>query len=336
MKIGLEPDGGSNLFVLYSQQIASDLNEEINTHDTLHTLEQIAKISELDLEKTLPLGSREEFNEFLRHWRPKVEEEESKFDEDEKFMDEAEILKETQKAGGSKASSKEVTETLDKINTGKVVRECVDPMVPYPDLSKYKDIKIAEKQGHWLLGTDFKRDPTLGLEVLNQEWINSQKKVLTHILKNMGKNILEGKSIMNMSLPVSIFSTDSILQRAAKTITYAPVFVNKAVAATDPLEQFKQMVTFYFSMLHIGIEQQKPFNPILGETYQGVIGGVPVMLEQICHHPPISYLNVTFRGELCDIMNIFSIKLRTILSTELTSWKPMPVLILLPVFRRDA
>ena len=39
----------------------------------------------------------------------------------------------------------------------------------------------------------------------------------------------------------------------------------------------------------------KPLNPVLGETYQAYLsdGGL-VYLEQICHHPPISY--ITFEG----------------------------------------
>ena len=32
----------------------------------------------------------------------------------------------------------------------------------------------------------------------------------------------------------------------------------------------------------------KPFNPILGETCEGIIGGIPFYMEQISHHPPIS------------------------------------------------
>ncbi len=37
---------------------------------------------------------------------------------------------------------------------------------------------------------------------------------------------------------------------------------------------------------------RKPFNPILGETYQArVSGDYMVALEQISHHPPISYFN---------------------------------------------
>ena len=39
----------------------------------------------------------------------------------------------------------------------------------------------------------------------------------------------------------------------------------------------------------MNINQQKPFNPIIGETFQGFLNGNPVYLEQISHHPPISY-----------------------------------------------
>lgn len=37
---------------------------------------------------------------------------------------------------------------------------------------------------------------------------------------------------------------------------------------------------------------QKPFNPILGETYQASMGKYEVALEQISHHPPISCYQV--------------------------------------------
>jgi len=38
---------------------------------------------------------------------------------------------------------------------------------------------------------------------------------------------------------------------------------------------------------------EKPFNPILGETYQCWIDGCPVYFEQIAHHPPVaSYLMI--------------------------------------------
>lgn len=41
---------------------------------------------------------------------------------------------------------------------------------------------------------------------------------------------------------------------------------------------------------------EKPFNPLLGETYQGLIDGCPLYAEQISHHPPISSLLMIGRG----------------------------------------
>ena len=37
---------------------------------------------------------------------------------------------------------------------------------------------------------------------------------------------------------------------------------------------------------------RKPFNPILGETYEARVGNYKVGLEQICHHPPITYYSL--------------------------------------------
>jgi len=47
----------------------------------------------------------------------------------------------------------------------------------------------------------------------------------------------------------------------------------------DPLEQFKLMVTYAIVVMHNLISMEKPFNAILGETYQCMINGVPVYLE---------------------------------------------------------
>lgn len=42
--------------------------------------------------------------------------------------------------------------------------------------------------------------------------------------------------------------------------------------------------------LHLNVT--KPFNPILGETFQCYIGGIPIYLEQVSHHPPITALYI--------------------------------------------
>lgn len=44
----------------------------------------------------------------------------------------------------------------------------------------------------------------------------------------MGKNILTGKSILSISLPVNIFSRSSNLEHLALGFSYAPMFLEKA------------------------------------------------------------------------------------------------------------
>ena len=43
------------------------------------------------------------------------------------------------------------------------------------------------------------------------------------------------------------------------------------------------------------LDQEKVFNPILGETSQIWIDGCPAYAEQISHHPPIS--SIFFKGK---------------------------------------
>lgn len=46
---------------------------------------------------------------------------------------------------------------------------------------------------------------------VNQKAIDAQKDVIKYILRQIGSNLLAGKSVMNMSLPVEIFDSRSIL-----------------------------------------------------------------------------------------------------------------------------
>jgi len=64
----------------------------------------------------------------------------------------------------------------------------------------------------------------------------------------------------------------------------------------DPLERMKLVVAYVISRSHLFLEQQKPFNPILGETYQGFIDGCPVFVEQVSHHPPVQAYQFLGRG----------------------------------------
>ena len=58
----------------------------------------------------------------------------------------------------------------------------------------------------------------------------------------------------------------------------------------------KQCMIFGLTNSLLFLDMEKPFNPILGETYQCYIAGCPVYAEQISHHPPISALLMYGRG----------------------------------------
>ena len=124
------------------------------------------------------------------------------------------------------------------------------------------------------------------IEVINRPLLQQQKKVLGFLIKEFGSAIFSGKSIMSVSLPVTIFEPCSQIEREAHSLLYAPHFLEKAGEINDVFEQFKLTVTFFLASLHLGVNPQKPFNPVLGETFQGMIGGCPVYGEQVSHHPP--------------------------------------------------
>jgi hypothetical protein len=53
---------------------------------------------------------------------------------------------------------------------------------------------------------------TEGLEFIDQETLKKQRNVLTYMVKKIGTNLLSGKSIMNVSLPIYIFDPRSVLE----------------------------------------------------------------------------------------------------------------------------
>jgi len=138
-------------------------------------------------------------------------------------------------------------------------------------------------------GRDFAtlRTSSGGLELIDEAVVKAQRNAAWSTLKQMGKSILEGKNLVGVSLPVTVFDPRSLLHKLIDAWSYAPTYLPRAAAAHDPLERFKLVITWVVSGLHLAQSFWKPFNPILGETYQGTFAdGTNVFLEQSTHHPP--------------------------------------------------
>lgn len=124
-------------------------------------------------------------------------------------------------------------------------------------------------------GGEYKITENKELFFINQELIQGQKDTLKFVIKQIGANIISGKSVLNVSLPVDIFESRSLLERAASSYGCAPSFL-KPIANEDPFTQIKSVFSFIASVPTLELIMQKPFNPILGETFQGYLSGIPI------------------------------------------------------------
>ncbi len=159
---------------------------------------------------------------------------------------------------------------------------------------EHETLHISGTKYEWFLSNLYDIDPKLGMVWKDYDQISKQRSVVFYLLKQIGSNILKGKSIMSISLPITIMEPQSMLQRLANVYTYLPAFAPKFATTTDPLERFKHYIGFSIACLHSSLQQKKPLNPVWGETYQGYLGSPEfrVYCEQTSHHPAVSNLMI--------------------------------------------
>ncbi|MEW5319702.1 MAG: hypothetical protein WDW38_010840 [Sanguina aurantia] len=107
---------------------------------------------------------------------------------------------------------------------------------------------------------------------------------------------------------VCLFEPRSFLERVTQNWEYQGLLI-AAANCTDPADRLRYVVAFACSGLCRQVSFHKPFNPILGETYQATYAnGVEVYCEQISHHPPVSSWQVYEpAGEELDTISVQAI-----------------------------
>lgn len=98
-----------------------------------------------------------------------------------------------------------------------------------------------------------------------------------------------GSDITSMvTLPVIVFEPMTMLQRMAELMEYS-YLLDMADETDDPYMRLVYASSFFISVYYAYQRTWKPFNPILGETYEMANhGGMSFIAEQVCHHPPMS------------------------------------------------
>ncbi|KAK7839549.1 oxysterol-binding protein-related protein 3C-like isoform X1 [Quercus suber] len=98
-----------------------------------------------------------------------------------------------------------------------------------------------------------------------------------------------GSDITSMvTLPVIIFEPMTMLQKMAELMEYS-YLLDRADECEDPYIWLVYASLWAISVYFAYQRTWKPFNPILGETYEMANhGGISFNSEQVSHHPPMS------------------------------------------------
>lgn len=104
-----------------------------------------------------------------------------------------------------------------------------------------------------------------------------------------------GKDLSRITMPVDVNEPLSFLQRCSEYVEQAEL-LTLAGQAEDPVDRMKYVAAFVVGSPASNMDRtNKPFNPLLGETYEleRTDLQVKMMLEQVSHHPPISAFHIT-------------------------------------------
>jgi hypothetical protein len=93
-----------------------------------------------------------------------------------------------------------------------------------------------------MIKTDFEKTlNSEGLTFTNKDIIDKQRAVVGYLIKKVGINILTGKSIMKVSLPINIFDVRSHLEVYVYQNSYTS-FIEEAAKTEDKLERLKLVI----------------------------------------------------------------------------------------------
>ena len=165
----------------------------------------------------------------------------------------------------------------------------IDPQKMHTEILKSEEKKVPyvfefpyEKE--WMI--DYVSQPEKpGLLYKNEEAKKKIYKTAKYLVAKMGKNILTGKFILNVSLPIFIFDKRTLHQAFCHEHRLSPYYLTRAAYSPDVLERLKWVTVHLISFLHLTTTQVKPFNPIIGETFQCRIGNLKIYLEHTANHP---------------------------------------------------
>lgn len=97
-----------------------------------------------------------------------------------------------------------------------------------------------------------------------------------------------GKDISKLTVPVYMNKPQSLLQTCATSMEYINL-LDKACAQAEQVRRLAIVSVFGATMTQsCERDANKPFNPLLGETYELATDEYEFLSEQVSHHPPVT------------------------------------------------
>ena len=97
-----------------------------------------------------------------------------------------------------------------------------------------------------------------------------------------------GKDLSKITMPVYVNEPLSMLQKVTEYVEYKECFVRANNCEDRYLRPALVLSAFFITFSNTINRIKKPFNPLLGETYEYMEKDLRVLVEQVSHHPPIS------------------------------------------------
>jgi oxysterol-binding protein 1 len=154
------------------------------------------------------------------------------------------------------------------------------------DVSGAKDTNTPSGSG---TPEESKQNEEVDCEPLEREelpWLkdpNSRVGILAVLKDSIGVGDLS-----KMSVPVYFNDPTSILQKQAMGMEYYQL-LDQAADEPDPLRRIALLAVHQVSALSVCERAcSKPFNPLLGETFEFTNDSFQFLAEQVSHHPPVT------------------------------------------------
>ena len=152
------------------------------------------------------------------------------------------------------------------------------------------------------------------------------------LLRNIIGQLLRVPFGHHISIPIKSFEPLTVQEKYANLFSFANKYLLPASnPKLDKYERFKLCITFVFAGLYLPIGPLKPFNPFLGETYQGELpNGALLYIEQVTHSPLVSRYYLIYK-KIYEISGYWNLSVKPLkLGTQISVCQRGPIYIKFP------